>query len=64
MLLATVALTLAATGLLDRFPDAGEMSKIGCYVSLAYDLAPLIDASLPDPATASPGCATQAARAM
>jgi hypothetical protein len=56
MVLAIAALTLTGTGALSWVARSGEISTIACYVSLAYDLTPLIDATLPDSTIASPEC--------
>jgi hypothetical protein len=53
------AMTLAAMGAFWPVAHAGEMSMIACYLALANDLTPLVDASLPDSVAASPECASQ-----
>jgi len=57
MLVGIAAMTLAGTGAFEPAANASQMSMLACYVALASDLTPLIDASLPDSIADSPECA-------
>ena len=54
--LAAMALTGVHAGELVAQPSA--ISTVACYVALANDLGPLVDATLPDVVSASPECAS------
>jgi len=57
MLIGVAAITLTGAGAFEPATNAGQMSRLACYVALASDLKPLIDASLPDSIADSPECA-------
>ncbi|HYT95692.1 MAG TPA: hypothetical protein VEO36_00075 [Casimicrobiaceae bacterium] len=58
ILLAVGAMILSGTDAFEPAAYAGEISTVACYVALAYDLTPLVDAALPDSVAASPECAS------
>ena len=57
-LLAVAAMILAGADAFQSVAHADEISTLACYVALAYDLTPLVDAALPDSVAASPECAS------
>ena len=58
-MLVGIAMTLAGTGAFEPAANAGPISRLACYVALASDLTPLVNASLPDSIADSPECAEQ-----
>ena len=58
LVIGIAAMALAGPGL-SSAATAGPMSRLACYVALASDLTPLIDASRPDSIADSPECTAQ-----
>jgi hypothetical protein len=57
MLIGVAVMTLGGSVAFESVANAGQMSRLACYVALASDLMPLIGASLPDSIADSPECA-------
>ena len=56
MLLVLLAAILAGMGRLASLPRDPDVSRIACYVALANDITPLIDAAASDAAANGPEC--------
>jgi len=55
--LALLAVAAAGVGMVTSPPEVDAISRTACYVALADDITPLLDARIPDAVAASPECA-------
>ena len=59
LVVALTAMVLTGTHADESAAQPGAISTMACYVALASDITPLVDATLPDVVSASPECVAQ-----